>query len=344
MKQQTVTIRDVAKAAGVSTATVSRVLSAEGSCGVSEKRRDRVRDAAEKLGYRANHAARSLKTRSTRTAAILAPEFSNDFFIEVAEGMERVLDANGYTLIIASSANSQEEEKLRLSALAGRMVDGMAVIPAGRRGGHFQRLADSGMPVVLVDRLTEGAHLDAVLSENEEGAFQLTRALLADGFRKIAFIGGDAAVSAARERQAGYGRAMAEAGRPAVSWLCSGGMGIEDGYRHTDRLLKRGPIPEALVAVNLLVHLGIERRLLDEYKGSRKRISLAVAAFDETAYTPFLPACRYTAVQDAQGIGAAAARRLLERIEQRKQAGKTVSGKTPERPEIIRLPVKIIRH
>jgi LacI family transcriptional regulator len=360
MKGRIATIRDVAAAAGVSTATVSRVLAPEGASGVSEKTRTRVNTAVEKLKYRANHAARSLKTRLTRTVAVVAPELGNSFFMDLAEGMERELDAHGYTLLVASSANSVEEEKKRIAMLGDRMVDGIMVIPAGSRGDHLGLQDRHGVPVVLIDRLVEGADLDAVLSNNEEGAFELTRRLLSDGFCRIAFMGGDVAISAARERFSGFTRAMREAGiSPEPDCLCLGGMGIEDGYRRMETLLASPRPPEALVAVNLLVHLGIQRRLLEGGPGNRGgrtpgKIAaggtagsgippVVIAAFDQTVYTPFLPACRYTAAQDAAGMGKQAALQLLERIDQRRKAAKAALPETPEK-RVIRFPVAIICH
>jgi LacI family transcriptional regulator len=343
MKRQT--IRDVAAAAGVSTATVSRTLAPDNAGRVSEKTRRRVFSAVENLEYRTNHTARSLKTRSTRTVAIVAPELANDFFMDLAEGMEGELDAHGYTLLIASSANSGEEEKKRLSVLADRMVDGMVVIPAGARGEHLKTLAERGVPVVLVDRLVEGADLDAVLSDNEAGAFELTRALLTDGYRRIAFIGGDITISTARERLSGFGRALAEGGiRPEPDWIRLGGMGMEDGYRGMRAILNFRRRPEALVAVNLLVHLGMERCLLDQNQPSAGKGAMVIAGFDETAYTPFLPACRYTAAQDAAGMGKQAVQRILERIAVQKNKDRPDAAEETVKGRIIRLPVRIVRH
>jgi LacI family transcriptional regulator len=342
------TIKDVAAAAGVSTATVSRALAPDNSGPVAERTRLRVKAAAEGLGYRTNHAARSLKTQSTMTIAVVFPELANDFYMDVAEGIEGELSARGYTMLIASSVNSIEEEKKRIVMLADRMVDGMVVIPSGSRGEHLQFLADQGMPMVLVDRIVEGARLDTVTSDNEGGTFLLTRALLSDGFRHIAFVGGEMALSTARERFSGFARAMAEAGiQPDPSWICLEGMGVEDGYRLTEQFLKSRNPPEAMVAVNLLVHLGMERRLLDLDAGSGvdraagRRPPVVIAGFDESRYTPFLPACRYAASQDAVGIGKQAGRRIIEKIREKK-AGCFGGENSGER--IIRLPVTITHH
>lgn len=335
------TIRDVAVVAGVSTATVSRAfaeLSHENSGPVSEETRSRVMAAAEKLGYRMNYSARSLKRQSTMTIAVLFPELANDFFMDVAEGIEKELLAEGYTMLLSSSHNSVEEEKKRIAMLAGRMVDGMLIIPASSQGEHLQELSDQGMPIVLVDRIVEGNELDAVTSDNEEGTFRLTKALLADGFRRIAFVGGEITLSSARERLSGYARALAEAGiKPEPSWICLGGMEVEDGYRQMEELLKRRDPPEAMVAVNLLVHLGMERCLLD-MKGLGLSPQVVIAGFDESRYTPFLPACRYSASQDAVGMGRRAGKRIIEKIREKKNAN-FENEKPVER--IIRLPVTI---
>jgi LacI family transcriptional regulator len=342
----------VASEAGVSTATVSRVLAAfhaEGrragvSRQVAETTRLRVMTAAKRLDYRINYAARTLKTRSTMTVGVVFPELANDFFMDVAGGIERELSLRGYTMVLASSLNSIDEEKKRIAMLTDRMVDGMVVIPSGSRGEHLQALADRGMPVVLVDRLVEGAELEAVSSDNEDGMFRLTRALLSDGFSRIAFVGGEITLSAARERLSGYGRALAEAGiQSDPSWICLGGMEVEDGYRRMESLLEKEDPPEAMVAVNLMVHLGMERCLLDR-KERGAFPPPVIAGFDESRYSPFLPACRYTACQDAVGMGRKAGERIVGQIRE-KIGGIEGTRGTGEKPgeRIIRLPVTIHR-
>lgn len=341
-RKQKATVRDVAALAGLSTATVSRAFDPAFAHQVSVESRERVMAAAAQLNYSINHVARSLKTRSTKTVAVVAPELANDFFMELTEAMDQTLEKAGYTLLVASSSNSVEEEQKRLALFAERLVDGVIVIPAGSQGGHLEQLVKQGMPLLLVDRLVEGCNLDAVLSENEPGAAALTNALIRDGYKRIAFVGGDSSISSARERLAGYGRAMAEAGFPAEESLIRlGGMGVSDGYERMGELLESPHPPEALVAVNLLVHLGVERRLLDEVRRGKPSPSIAIAAFDKTSYSTFLPLCKYIAVQDVTGLGHQAAERILQKIEEAKK--NSVSGTVRSiEPEIVRLPVKII--
>ena len=338
------TIRDVAEIAGVSTATVSRVMAPDNTMSVAEKTRSRVIAAAEEMGFRMNFAARSLKRQATMTIGVVFPELANDFFMDVAEGIERELHSNGYTMLLSSSRNSVEEEKKRLSMLADRMVDGILIIPAGSQGEHLKSLSDQGIPIVLLDRIVEGTELDAVTSNNEEGTFNLTKALMADGYKRIAFVGGDITLSSARERFSGYARAMAEAGiKPEPSWICLGGMEVEDGYKLMESLLEKQNLPEAMVAVNLLVHLGMERCLLN----ANISTDVVIAGFDESRYTPFLPACSYIASQDAVGMGRRACQRIIEKIQEKKEANSehnsTNSGDKKNNGNIIRLPVTISR-
>ena len=335
------TIRDVAEIAGVSTATVSRVMAPENSISVAEKTRNRVMEAANELGFRMNFAARSLKRKATMAIGVVFPELANDFFMDVAEGIERELHSNGYTMLLSSSRNSIEEEKRHISLLADRMVDGILIIPAGSQGEHLQSLSDQGMPIVLLDRIVEGTYLDAVTSNNEEGTFNLTKALMSDGYKRIAFVGGDITISTARERLSGYARALAEAGiKPEPSWICLGGMEVEDGYRLMESLLEKQNPPEAMVAVNLLVHLGMERCLLN----ANISTGVVIAGFDESRYTPFLPACSYIASQDAVGIGRRASQRIIEKILEKKETilehNKKNTGDKKDN-KIIRLPVTI---
>jgi LacI family transcriptional regulator len=270
--------------------------------------------------------------------AVVVPELSNDFFMDVAEGIEHELNQCGYTMLIASSLNSIEEEKKRVQMLADRMVDGMIVTPAGTRGDHFQALADQGLPMVMVDRIVEGTNLEAVTSDNESGTFQLTKALVADGFTRIGFVGGEITYSTARERLSGFSRALAEAEiklDPALLYL--GGMEIQDGYDRMKTILQSQDPPEAMVAVNILVHLGMERCLLD-----MKAKYPVIAGFDESWFSPFLPACRYSAAQDAVGMGRCAGQRIIEKIREKRAGKGTIINNIRER--IIRLPVTLSRN
>jgi LacI family transcriptional regulator len=178
-----VTIKDVALSAGVSIATVSRVLNHNLS--VTEDTRKRVLQVMEELGYNRNEVARSLKVRQTRTIGIIAPELSNVYFMEVVEAMERILAPKGYTMIIGSSNDSVAEEKRKLQVLVERNVDGLVVMPAGAEGGHFLSKAVANIPMVMVDRRIHSERFVASRSDNLCHAIAFHRRAIEIGIRKL---------------------------------------------------------------------------------------------------------------------------------------------------------------
>lgn len=331
MKPRAVTIHDVAREAGVSTASVSRVVN--GDRPVQEDTALRVRAAIEKLGYKANQVARSLKTRATKTIGVVAPVLASDFFMLLAESMDRALSAHGYSLIVCSSSESAEEEGKRLRLLAGRLVDGIVMIPAGDSSPHVREIQARGIPVVFIDRLARDADADAVLVDNEGGARAATEALIADGFRRIGFLGAGLDVMTARERYEGYCSAMAAAGlRVEEEYTRFGTLHIDSGYRSMQELLARPGSPDAYFIVNADTHIGATNYLMTAGRAHRER--LVFASFDEMPFSPLLQFCRYSVSQPIGGMGELAARMLLSRIE-RGGAGKA---------EIARLKTTLIHH
>lgn len=326
-----VTIREVAKAAGVSTATVSRVLNADPR--VSPDTARRVRECVAELGYKMNQVARSLKTRATRTIGVVAPRLASDFFMLLAESMDRELSAYGYGLFVCSSRESVSEEEQRLQLMAERLVDAVVMIPATDRGTHYRPFIGRGTPFVLVDRLVSDLEADAVLVDNAGGARDATRALIADGYRRIGFLGGSLEVSTARERYEGFTEAMAEAGLAVEEdFVRFGSLHVESGYLSMAEMLARPGAPEAYFIVNADTHVGATNYLMTEGWASRGRI--VFASFDEMPYSPLLQFCRWSVSQPIDELGARTARLALDRI----------GGTVPPEPEIIRLGTKLIRH
>jgi LacI family transcriptional regulator len=326
-----VTIKDVAAFAGVSTATVSRALS--GDQRVREETRLKVSEAAAKLQYNMNHAARSLKIRATRTIGILAPELANDFFMQIAQSIENELALSDYTILLCSSRESFEEEEKRLQLLKERGVDGIIVFPSGDQSSHFQKVVDRGTPLILLDRNVEGFVSDAVLVNNEGASYDVTRALIQDGCRRIGFLGGDLKVSTSRERFEGYFRAMAEAGLAMEpNFVQFGDLHMESGYAMIKTMLAQPDPPQAYFIVNQFMHLGATNYLMG--RRDLRESDIVFASFDEMFYAPLLPFCRYGVAQPMEEMGKAAANLLLDRIE----------GRERPFPEILRLETRLIKH
>jgi len=308
-----VTIKDVARLAGVSIATVSRALNE--SDVVKDRTRKAVLDAVEKLGYNRNEVARSLKFRQTRTIGIIAPELSNIFFMEVVEALERCLAPKGYSMIITSSYDSVEEEKRKLQILIERNVDGMVVMPSGSEGEHFLSKALTNIPLVLVDRRIKGLKVDSVETDNRFGVHKMIQALHNEGFSRIGFIGGDPDIHTAGERLHGYLEAMAKYNLPVEDRfvLHTGAMTQHNGREQLRQALAEPNHPQAFFIANDSMHLGatihaVENLTEQELKG------LVFASFDYLSYAPLLKFCHYAVSQQFEQIGEEVAELLLKRL------------------------------
>ncbi len=330
-RSRAVTISEVAESAGVSTATVSRVVN--GDDRVSPATAAKTRRAIDELGYKANQMARSLKTRATMTIGVVAPELASDFFMLLAESMDRYLSARGYSLIVCSSREDAEYEAKRLRFLSNRLVDGIIMIPATSHGEHVREIQDKGIPVVFIDRMAADSTADAVLVDNVGGAREATEALIADGYKRIGFLGANLEVTTARERYKGYCDAMTSVGLEIEeNFSRFGSLHIESGYRVMQEMLSRSDAPEAYFIVNAENHIGATNYLMTARRANRDRI--VFASFDEMPYSPLLQYCRYSVSQPIGEMGETAAKMLLGRI------GSGVIGF----PEIARLKTTLIRH
>lgn len=308
-----VTIKDVAQAAKVSIATVSRVLNH--SLSVTEETRKRVMEAMEELGYNRNEVARSLKVRQTRTIGIIAPELTNVFFMEVVEAMERILAPNGYSMIIASSNDSVEEEKRKLQVLIERNVDGLVVIPAGSEGAHFLSKALANIPLVMVDRRVQDLDVDSVETDSRFGVHQMIHALKCEGFARIGFIGGDPSIHTARERMLAYYEAMQEYGLLVEEKfiLRKGAMNQSSGRELLHKALMEPDHPDAFFIANDSLHLGATSYAMESLDHALRE-RLVFASFDYLSYAPLLKLCHYAVAQPLERMGQEVASLLLKRL------------------------------
>jgi len=331
MAHGTITIRNVAQKAHVSTATVSRVLNNDPR--VRDETKNAVLEAMESLGYKINFVARSLKTSRTHTIGVVAPDLAGDFFMFIAESMNRELTLHGYSIVVSTSRDSEEEEAKRLRHLAERLVDGIVLIPIGSSSTYLPQISALGIPIVLVDRGLKGCEADQVLADNETGAYEAVRALIREGHRRIGFLGGKPEVTTAGERFAGYRRAMEEAGLEIEQrYVRFGHPTLPFGYRTMEDIVKDPDSPDTWFIVNLFAHLGATNYLISE--GGERARRITFAAFDEMPYSPLLRYCRYAVQQPIAEMGKAAANLIIDRIE----------GKGPPGPQILRFKTRLIQH
>lgn len=331
MAHGTITIRNVAQKAHVSTATVSRVLNNDPR--VRDETKNAVLEAMESLGYKINFVARSLKTSRTHTIGVVAPDLAGDFFMFIAESMNRELTLHGYSIVVSTSRDSEEEEAKRLRHLAERLVDGIVLIPIGSSSTYLPQIFALGIPIVLVDRGLKGCEADQVLADNETGAYEAVRALIREGHCRIGFLGGKPEVTTAGERFAGYRRAMEEAGLEIEQrYVRFGHPTLPFGYRTMEDIVKDPDSPDTWFIVNLFAHLGATNYLISE--GGERARRITFAAFDEMPYSPLLRYCRYAVQQPIAEMGKAAANLIIDRIE----------GKGPPEPQILRFKTRLIQH
>lgn len=312
-KREAATIKDVANLAGVSIATVSRVLNNLGVVNPETERK--VLSAVNMLHYQRNAVARSLKLRVTKSIGIIVPEISNTFFTEVVEQLEKLLGPLGYALLLCSSENSVQEEKRKLAFLLERNVDALLVIPAGDVGVHFTSPAIANIPLVMLDRKIEGLRCDVVLTDNRKGAYDVTCALIREGKTNIGFLGGDNHVHTSVERLHGFLDAMHDHQLDVdPDFILLGGMTQKDGYTLMEKALTMPKCPDTFFVVNDMVHIGATSYLMSK-ASSEIRSKVVFSTFDYLYYAPLLKFCHYAVSQPVDQMGEMAAQLLIRRLD-----------------------------
>jgi LacI family transcriptional regulator len=329
------TISDVAERAGVSAMTVSRVVNNTGYS--SQVTRTRVEAAIAELGYVPNALARQLRSKRTKTLALVVSDISNPFFTTIARGVEDVAARHGFSVMYCNTDESEREEAQYLLMLVERQVDGVLLVPAGRSGTSFRLLAAHRMPVVVLDRRVAGHHVDSVRCDSEAGAHALTRHLIGLGHRRIAVLAGRRTISTSVDRVAGCRRALEEAGLALDDALVRyggftfGNLHQANGHRMARAVLaSAADRPTAIFAVNNFIAFGAIRALHEA--GIRVPEDMSVVAFDdlptEWVSDPFLT----VAAQPAYEIGRRGAAMLLDRL----------SGERVAAVEDVVLPFEVI--
>ncbi len=210
MKFEAVTIKDIAKALGLSTSTVSRAL--RGSYEISPETKQLVLEYAEKLNYQPNPIAKSLKESKSRSIGVIVPEIANNFFSQVINGIDNTAYQMGYHVVISQSHESFEREVENTNYLLSRRVDGLLVSLSSQTSEvtHFRALQERGLPIVFFDRVPQQINTFHVKANNFKGAYQATSHLLDGGCRRIAHLTTAAWLSITKERLAGYKTALSD--------------------------------------------------------------------------------------------------------------------------------------
>ena len=326
-----VSVKDVARHAHVSTATVSRVLNNSGY--VSPALRERVHDAVRELGYEANPFARGLKIARSHTIGLIISTIENPFFASVVRGVESVVYPAGYSLVLCNTDSDPGRERSYLHLLRQKRVDGLIISTSGGADDDIAALVKRGVPVVLLNRRLRAdlPQVDGVVSDSREGARQAVAHLISLGHRRVAIVAGPSDHLQGSERLAGYQQALSEAGLPVDEAIIrSVAFTADAAYQATCDLLAKKAAFTALFVSNNLQALGAMRALREH--GVKVPDEVAFVAFDEVDWAPYIDPPLTVVAQQAHQIGVTAARRLLGRL----------SGKVRGAAKELVLPTKLI--
>jgi len=302
----TVSIKDVARAAGVSPATVSRAL---GAGPVSQQLRDQVAAAVRETGYRPNLSARRLRSKHSQTIGLIVADISNPFFTAVARAVEDAAYQAGLRVILCNTDENPEREALYLKLMEEERVTGVIFAPTRVTASRISK-ETSPYPMVLIDRAPPGGARDAVVLDNAAAAGLLVDHLAAAGFTRIAGLFGNASTTGI-ERHTGYLAAMRRLGlTPAETFIAPT---IAAAEAEIAGWFANGNAPEAVIASNGLLLLGIVRAL--RAAGKSMPGDLAVAGFDNETWTELVGPGLTVIEQPVAEIGASAMRLLLDRLD-----------------------------
>lgn len=320
MKFEAVTIKDIAKALGLSTSTVSRAL--RDSHEISAETKQLVLDCAEKLNYRPNPIALSLKEKRSRSIGVVVCEIANNFFSQIINGIESIAYDRGYNVIISQSHESYEREVMDLHYLSSRSVDGLLISVSTETNdtSHIRALHEKGLPIVLFDRIADEIKTHTVVSDNFQGAYDATEHLIKNGYKKIAALTNSEFLSITSERLAGYREALlAHDIKPINSWVkhCFyGGMIFSEIEEAVNNLLTQKNKPDAIFTTSDKLTTGCLKTLIR--RGIRVPDEIAVIGFSNTDIPELLNPSLSVIRQPAYEMGKAATELLLQLIESKR--------------------------
>jgi LacI family transcriptional regulator len=317
---EAITIKDIAKALGLSTSTVSRAL--RGSYEISSETKKLVLEYAEKINYRPNPIALSLKERRSRSIGVVVCEIANTFFSQAINGIDSIAYNKGYHVIITQSHESYEREVVNVQHLASRSVDGLLVSLSNETTdlSHFKYLHEKGLPIVFFDRITNEILTHKVIVDNYKGAFDATQHLVQNGYKRIAHIASGPYLSITKERLDGYKNAIIENGlgfnENYVQYCNHGGMIAEEIEEALNNLLKQKPRPDAIVTASDRVTTGCLMAL--KKLGLQVPKDMAIVGFTNSNIPELFEPTLTTVRQPAFEMGQVATELLLQIVESKR--------------------------
>lgn len=320
MKFEAITLKDIAKALGLSTSTVSRAL--RDSYEISGETKKRVLEYAEKFHYHPNPAALGLKERRTQSIGVIVSEIANTFFSEAINGMESIAFDRGYHVIITQTHESYDREVASLQYLSSRSIDGLLVSLSTETEDlqHFKSVHQKGLPIVFFDRITEEIETHKVMADNFRGAYDATKHLIDAGYSRIAHLANVSYLSITVERLEGYKKALTDHGIevPAsyIQYCAHGGLMQDEIDKALGAFFASKTKPEAIFTAGGKLTTGCLRSL--KTRGLRVPEDIAMVGFSNSKLFDLFNPPLTIVKQPAFEMGRVATEMLLNLIESRR--------------------------
>jgi len=312
-----VSIKDVAEMAGVSTATVSRVLSDKPH--VRPEMQRRVMNAVEKLGYRPNLIARNLRSQQSSTIGLIVADIRNPFFTDISRAVEDTAYEKGFSVYLCNTDENSAKEKMYLNLMQDENVAGVIFSPTRETAVSFSTLP-LNFPTVVVDRSVRDDRVDMILIDNVSAGYRLTTHLIENGYRHIGAVFGEASTTG-RERRQGFEQALAEHGLAPVHVTYTAPK-IEAGFAAASAMLAENPQIDAILATNSLLTAGAWKAIM--HHNCRIPDDVALVGFDETTWTTLVNPPVTVIAQPTYEIGKTATELLLQRIAEPNRSPRSV--------------------
>jgi DNA-binding LacI/PurR family transcriptional regulator len=320
MKFEALTIKDIGKALGLSTSTVSRAL--RDSYEISAETKKLVLDYAEKNNYHPNPIALSLKERRSRSIGVVVCEIANSYFSQAINGIESIAYNNGYNVIISQSRESFDREILNLQYLTSRSIDGLiiSVSTETKDFSYLKELHGKGMPIVFFDRIVHDIDTHKVIADNYKGAYDATTHLINSGYRRIAAVSNPALLSITVERMAGYKAALTDNGievdESLIKYCLHGGMILSEVEEVVNELFGLQQKPDAIFATADKLTTNCLRLL--KARGLSVPADMGLLGFSNTDLTELLDPPLSIIKQPAFEMGEVSMGLLLQLIESKR--------------------------
>jgi len=312
------TIKDISREANVSTTTVSRVLNGlSREYRISEKTENRVLNTAQKLNYRPNHTAVSLRLQKSNLIGLLIPDLSNPFFSNIASIVSLELRKRGFSVIITDCTEDEKTEIEVVNLLQDRRIDGLLVMPSGENAEHLEALYKMNVPVICIDRYFTSTDLPYVATHNYEGAYEITQYLISCGHKKIVCIQGVPHVMPNVQRVKGYLNAMQDAGLQNISFVTGNNFSQENGYLETKLLLQKEDRPTAIFCLSNTILLGVLKSIREE--GLKIPNDISLVTFDDAEYLKFLKPAITSVAQPVLEIAKMSIKILFKMMDQKEK-------------------------